>query len=408
MANQDYIAIYPVSPCLQIGDEKINMLENLARFKKQLVESLQGVLNGKKRAVLIRIAHVGISGCGHCENIYQDTQKCYFVPTTEDEESWKKFKKVKYWVNSGQDTQCLESTICCGFHADPLIFAQAPNVGLVKSITYGENDVETMLAWLDIPFKQFGEETPKNSVDAYVLFNSTFLMRDYGISFQVIHGGFRAKDWNDISYFRNNAAQNPGINGVTVNPHWIRGDDEGVLMIVSYEDYEETWFFSLPIAPPPLFFKTMKERTKLQKSTQMINELFKNDYRKRLHSLINELGFNNNYDIRKITAESSSFVEWYRTAGKNKTSNTAQEIDKLKRGEGSRIEVAYRFLTQYGFTPQAIRDLNYSYLDLYLTKPEGEQLKPSWYIAILLLLLIDNYLKNIAPNIGEECRKSIS
>jgi len=402
MANQDYIAIYPTSPCQKIGDEKINMFENLKNFRDELVQSLKRVLDEERQAVLIRIAHVGLTkkdiekvrlenreckAIFYCENVYQYNQRCYFVPTIGDASGIEEFKKVEFWVDSKQGVQCRELTFSYGFHADPLTFAQTPKGVLVKSITYGENDVETSLAWLNLPSEEFGEVTPGKSVDAYVLFNSTFNMRNYGV-FQVIHGGFKAKDWNDISYFKENIEPNENDGPISVNPHWIRGDDKGVLMIVGDE---KTWFFSMPIAPPPFYFYAQRYR-KVKQSTKMINKLLEGDITEQLKKLTNKLGIKDDEVVKEVLA----FVKMYRQGnGEDSNSMIAQSLNT------QRVVAAAKILEEYGFTPQV--KFNHSYLDLYLTKPKDEQLKPSWYIAILLLLLIDTYLVTVKKRFDQKC-----
>jgi len=423
MANQDYIAIYPVSPCLQIGDEKINMFENLAKFKDQLVQSMKGVLEGKRQAMLIRIAHVGLKtgqkelvedkgyyeGISNkqihsCEHIYKAQQTCYFVPIIgKSNEDKGEHSKVGYLVNSGRSTQSPTITYEYGFHADPLIFARISNEenkDLVESITYGENAEETMLAWLEIPFMDFDEETPGNSVDAYVLFNSTFYMADYGIDFQVIHGGFKAEEWDDISCFRRCSELKNYRHRVEVNPHWLRRDSNRILMIIGEES---TWFFSMPIAPPPFFFKTGQGYDKLIKSTQMIKELLQTDYDLRLADLIEKLKLKD-YDNGTVTHEASSFVKWYMNKGEKGNPKIAHNLPILNAINVSKEQVARQFLKEFGFTPQITEeDLNYSHLDLYLTKPKEGWLKPSWYIAILLLLLIDTYHETMKERFEQVC-----
>jgi len=401
MANQDYIAIYPVSPCLQIGDEKINMFENLAKFKDQLVQSLQGVLNGEKRAVLVRIAHVGLKTdekqlindeqilrvVNVCENIYQANQTCYFAPIIGDEKDRERFK-VGYFVNSERSTQSPILTYEYGFHADPLIFARRPNGELVESVTYGEDDPEPRCLWLRDPSDHCGNFAPKNKTDAYVFFNSTFVMRDYGIDFQVIHGGFKAEGWKDISEFRENIDRNKYRDRIEVNPHWVRGDDEGILMIVGDVG---TWFFSMPIAPPPFYFIAQGDR-KVKQSTKIINELLQQDIKEQLTTLKNKLRMKDN----EVVKEALAFVKMYKQ-GKIEDDNSllAQSLYT------QRVVAAARLLEEDSFTPQI--KFNHSYLDLYLTKPKDGQLKPSWYIAILLLLLIDNYINKVGSTFQKIC-----
>jgi len=433
MANKDYIAIYPASPCLQIGDKKIDMFENLRIFKKQLEQSMQGVLSGKRRAVLIRIAHVGLTEKGgrsvekenpqckkifYCEKVYEAQQRCYFVPIIGVENAREYFGNVEYWVNSGQGTQCSTLKYSYGFHTDPLIFARTSDGRLVESITYGEDDVETTLAWLEIPFKEFGEETPRNSVDAYVLFNSTFYMEDYEIDFQVIHGGFKAEEWDDISCFRRCNELKNYRHRVEVNPHWIWRDSYGILMSVGDE---KTWFFSMPIAPPPLYFKAQTNKDKINASKVMIGKLLGNVDSRKLISKASHVLEQLHYDEILLQL----MIDIYRD--REKTSTDSQQSSetiletmlKLKEIEKEvheikdyyqMIQAASKFLNQYGFTPKILYNSdkhlyepNYSYLDLYLTKPEGGQLKPSWYIAILLLLLIDTYLDTVKQRFRQVC-----
>lgn len=377
-----YTAVYPASPKVRIGTRDIDMVENLRKFKEALVQSLKDVLSGNKRAVVIRIAHVGEDG--HCKGIFSERQECIFVPITGDDEQKEPYSKVEYIGVSNECNSCWKY----GCHADPLIFAKKPNGELVESITYGENDVETMIAWIDL-WREKGVDASKE-VDAYVLFNSTLCMDDYKKEFQVIHGGFKAKIWGDISCFRDGKEQCPGFNfrsvadRVEVNPHWLRNDDSNILMIVGDS---ERWFFSMPIAPPPLYFLAQGKK-KIEASNKLIQDLPLQD-EKRVEELVGKVDENKKKWLKL-------FLDAYRGGGYSEIEEIEElvrEYPQMKRGE-----VAEMCLSEIGFTPQW--KWNYSYLDLIITNDRGIVEKPeySWGLGLLLLLIIDSYLRRLGKD----------
>jgi len=239
------------------------------------VSSFNDVLNGRKKAVLIRIAHVGATGRDPIRGVCENDYICKSIPTTSENEP-----TLLRYLSCKEGKPTLESTRIknvdfskpTDFHADPLIYALRIKEGkskLILSLTYGENDVEPKRIWYNfVKEKRWGWST--DNVEAYVLFNSTFTVHNLNI--QLIHGGFKAVMSNPLGCF---GASTPPkyclefqvdentkdgiLERVQVNPHWIRGDFENenisaldfILMMVGNES---SWFFSLPIAPPPLYF----------------------------------------------------------------------------------------------------------------------------------------------------------
>lgn len=85
----DLVAVYPASPIFEINKVKVNIIENLKRFKNSLIESLKRVLGNEERMVFIRMAHVGWSPreakshyLTHCKGIYSQNQQCIFIPNS--------------------------------------------------------------------------------------------------------------------------------------------------------------------------------------------------------------------------------------------------------------------------------------------------------------------------------------
>jgi len=382
-----YIAVYPASPKVRIGKYDINMVENLRNFKKALVQSLNDVLSGNKRAIVIRIAHVGKrkgQPLGYCKGIFSKRQECIFVPITGDDN----YSEVEYEGVSNEHNKRWKY----GYHADPLIFAKKPNGELVRSITYGENDVEPMIAWIDLWKKK---EADVSKIDAYVLFNSTLRMFDYKKKFQVIHGGFKAEIWGDISCFKDSKGQCPKFDfrsvadRVEVNPHWLRkNENSGILMMV---DDSERWFFSMPIAPPPLYFLAQEKEEKIEASKKLIQDLsLQNEERAR--ELLGKVDENQEKWL-KLFLDAYSRGEDFGI--KEKVGELVGKYQRMKREE-----VAEMCLSEIGFTPQCKMEKNYSYLDLVITNDSGIVKEPgySWGLGLLLLLTIDSYLRRLGKD----------
>lgn len=87
-----------------------------------------------------------------------------------------------------------------------MIYAkQEPTREAVLSLTYGENNEEPMLIWLEKPKR----EKDISKIDAYVLFNTTYLVSNYEKELQFIQGGFKAKAWDYIQCFREDYRRYP-------------------------------------------------------------------------------------------------------------------------------------------------------------------------------------------------------
>jgi len=389
-----YSAVYPASPKVHIGTYDIDMVENLRKFKKALAQSLNDVLSGKKRAVVIRIAHVGKGG--HCKGIFSERQECIFVPIIDKKEYYPEeeyYSEVEYVGVSNEHNRPRRKKYA--FHADPLIFAKKPSGELVRSITYGENDVEPMIAWIDLCSKEgkvdVSEIVKHVKIDAYVLFNSTLRMDDYyGEEFQVIHGGFKAEIWGDISFLRGYKEQYPGdlrsvADRVEVNPHWLRkNENSGILMMVGDS---ERWFFSMPIAPPPLYFLA-QGKEKIEASKKLIHDLsLQNEERAR------EL-------LGKVDENQEKWLKLFLDAYCGGEDSGIEEVKELvsEYPQMKREEVAEMCLSEIGFTPQW--KWNYSYLDLVITNEREIVKNPeySWGLGLLLLLTIDSYLRRLGKD----------
>jgi len=392
-----YTAVYPASPKVHIGTYDIDMVENLRKFKKALVQSLNDVLSGNKRAVVIRIAHVGRDG--HCKGVFSERQECIFVPITGDCEQKEPYSEVEYIGVSNEHNKPWKYGYPYGYHADPMIFAKKPNGELVRSITYGENDVEPMIAWIDLWSNERGE-VDVSKIDAYMLFNSTLCMDDYKKKFQVIHGGFKAEIWGDISCFGDGKEQCPKFDfrsvadRVEVNPHWLRGDSDGILMMVGDS---ERWFFSMPIAPPPLYFLAQKKK-KIEASKKLIHDLSLQS-EERIEKLIGKVDENKKEWLKR-------FLDAYR---RGEDFGIRERVEKLVREyrQMVREEAAKICLSEIGLTPQRIWNKEkrrfeekYSYLDLVITNDQKIVKEPgySWGLGLLLLLTIDSYLRRLGKD----------
>jgi len=287
-------AVYPETVEL-ISDSRsrrpINMIDNLKRIICSLASSFDDVLNKRKEAVLIRIAHVGATDKDPIQGWCRNDHICIFIPTSSDEPTCLRY--LSYSKESGKAAaealpiQNMVKPRC--LHADPLIYALKKEKGagekkLILSLTYGEDDLEPKYVWY-----KFVREKNWNTdnIDAYVLFNSSFIVQD-GIGIQLIHGGFKATMWNPLGCFKapqnyclqfrvNEHQKSEILERVQVNPHWIRGDYEDedvdennyILMILGDKE-KENWFFSLPIAPPLLYFLAQRNRNKLDLSRKVI------------------------------------------------------------------------------------------------------------------------------------------
>jgi len=79
------IAVYPSTPQFIFDGKNINLIENLKSFAKNFAESFKNLLDGekKKRALLIRIAHVG--SLGYAEGVFRSNHRIVFIPIIGEE-----------------------------------------------------------------------------------------------------------------------------------------------------------------------------------------------------------------------------------------------------------------------------------------------------------------------------------
>jgi len=478
--NAQLTAVYPASIELEPEPGKrVNVISNLKQFIDDLAKSFRSVLSGEKKAVLIRIAHVGatisnsividnqlvIGKCG-------DGYNCLFVPIPGDVSTCllylvdrKELRRL--YILKDQQKEPIKLPI--DLHADPLIYALKEEGGETKfilSLTYGEDDAEPRHIWYNFVKER---EWSTNNIDAYVLFNSTFIIQD-GIDIQLIHGGFKAVMWNPLSCFKASTPpeyclQFPQVDEhlrsrilerVQVNPHWIRGDykdenvkkDDYILMIVGDES---SWFFSLPIAPPPLYFLAQWKENKINLSRNIIRSRLGRDeeeVRKRVSEVLETYGLNDiPVDMRQLLGrfmvesyyrgEASDFVKAFR----NKVEKIMEEYhnefyDKYRNGCCSkeykdeldikqcakdylaRCHIVPDLIQKFHATPQyrptyedgrIVRYGNYSYLDLVISKKDyencmrcmecisdsGETYRCSiaWVFGLSLLVLLDSYVR---------------
>jgi len=460
------IAIYPSAPQFRFGGKNINLVENLKLFTKEFAESFKNVLSEKKRALLVRIAHVG--SLGYAEGVFKSNHRIVFIPAIGEE------YEAGFIGESGDVHRLVIDPLCCAkakegkrftgipalFHADPLIYyaemeseysyhektyevkESIRNVQL--SVTYGENDVEADAAWLKVLIRNRLDTT---DVDAYVIFNSTFYIDDLNIDLQMIHGGFKALHWSPLgcyidssvsglgcfAFLRNIHNVNEVINRVQLNPHCIRYqeyrgcfNEETILMIVGDEN---SWFFSLPIAPPPLYFLAQEASSKLNLSGNIIRERLgrnENEVEKRVSEVLETYGLNDlPEDIKKGLYE---FLNSYYSGRASNLvvgfKNKVEEIlkrnyEQYKSETNARVWSAFDLLNYFLATPQCrigkkydyirkheyIRYGNYSYLDFLISKkwyedcinnsPNEERYRCSiaWIFGLSLLVLLDSYIR---------------
>jgi len=439
--STEYIAIYPASPIPMSG---VNLKVNLEVFRNSLVESFKKVLNEEKRFLLIRVAHTGLRKKDVKDP--RDLSKCRSIDINESsKEDYCLFKpiesienvKIKYLSNN---TILNQPSYEGGYHTDPIIYyayvekgSEISTKNLSTSITYGENDVEPLYLWLKIVQERClsGED-----IDAYVLFNSTFYIEELKAAFQIIHGGFKALMWNPISCYD---PQRYGgyclrfphikissfniLRRVWGNPHWIRGDHECedvryihsiILMIIGDES---SWFFSLPIAPPPLYFLVPQGEDSIGASKKVIAkrlgligdkdiEKEKKSIEEKFESILSNIASNLGLKEDVLTLTLRFLVENYyyenyyygRPFGiidqfKNDVKNFIKQLN-------DRVYSASAILSAFGATPQCIGNGNYSYLDLLITKDAYDQCRKdgsnvsikiclSWILGLSILVLLN-------------------
>jgi len=437
----EYTAIYPATPIFNIGNNKYDLIENLKKFVESFAKSLKEALNGNKM-VLIRIAHVGESGEGFMRNIYSAMPEAVFVPIQDEPDpNAQGFYRCAEYIGAGVfRPRCADKNEV--LHADPLVFAKRENA-IIESITYGENDVETKLLWYHfIEWKRL--DTSK--IDAYVLFNSTLRIADEECrDLQILHGGFKAIMWNPLGCFKDSAPPNyclqfPQVNvhrskileRVHVNPHWIWGDYEGedvnkysyILMILGDK---ENWFFSLPIAPPPLYFLAQSKKEKIVLSRNMIRARLgrnEDEVRKRVSEVLETYGLNDlPEDVRKGLYEFLN--SYYSEETSNLVVGFKNRVEEILRGNyeqyksetDARVWSTVKLLEYFLAMPQCkieeyeykrkkyIKYGNYSYLDFLINKKwhedcinnssneERYRCSIAWVFGLSLLVLLDSYKK---------------
>jgi len=429
------------------------MVKNLERFRDSLVASFKSVLDGGKKATLIRIAHVGGTEEDSIVGVCED-HICSFIPTSGDVVTClrhlKKEGVVILSLNKGSD---LGKPMC--LHADPLIFALKGGNKAILSLTYGENDVEPKYIW----YKFVREKNwDTNNIDAYILFNSSFIVQD-DIVIQLIHGGFKAAMWNPLGCFKASTPpkycltfpqvdehlRDEVLERVQVNPHWIRGDYEGedvdennyILMILGDKE-KENWFFSLPIAPPLLYFLAQRDKNKLDLSRRVIETRLGRN-RERVSEVLKTYGLNDiPSDIRQLLDifmmksyyygkpldfigafrdEIEEIVEkdsrlFYKECynGCSKKYKNKREIEICAK-DCVELRTVLDLISQFHTTPQyryryRYGRINYSYLDFIVSRDfhdscmkrapnDGERYRCSiaWVFGLSLLVLLDSYIR---------------
>jgi len=469
----EYTAIYPATPIFNIGNNKYNLIENLKKFTEAFAQSLKEALNGNK-IVLVRIAHVGESEEGFMRNIYSSTPESIFLPKRSegkprDYPYAQGFYRCIEYVGAGKyKPRCVKEKKFPNivFHADPLIFARSGGT-LIESITYGEDDAETRYIWRDWIKQQI---TDVSNVDAYILFNSTFRIIDKKSTsrLQMLHGGFKALAWNYLSCIfkeiKGNCLSFRSFKEVSEaeirerfgpNPHTLRITEDEVerewrerriiytdLMILGNK---ESWFFSLPIAPPPLYFLAQGP-DKIEWSREIIiKRLGRN--KDRVRSMVSEVletyGLNGvPGDIRQLLegfivesyyrGEASNFISSFRkgveeTMERNHNKFYESCLEKCSKEYEDREDIrgcakdcvvsqhiVPDLMLQFHVTPQyrvskdrygRIRYSNYSYLDFVVSMDfynscrnsvanDSERYRCSiaWVFGLSLLVLLDSYI----------------
>jgi len=335
------------------------------------------------------------------------------------------------------------------FHADPLIYyakmeseykyhekaceATESIRDVQLSATYGENDVEAEVAWLKTLVDNKLDVT---GVDAYVIFNSTFYIDDLNIDLQMIHGGFKALHWSHLGCYIGSStsdlycfdipsdSRNVVKSRVLLNPHYIRYqeykrrcgekcerecfNEEAVLMIVGDET---SWFFSLPIAPPPLYF-IAQGRVKKEKSKEIIRTRLGDSEREvecRVQNVLKERELDNvpenirqslnEFLVRNYyRGEALDFIEPFRKG--------VEEIIHHNRGK-DRSQIAEEVLARYYATPQIrYSNGNYSYLDLIICR-DYKRCPLAWVFGLSLLVLLDSYVKFVEEQAGSQARSKV-
>jgi len=450
------IAVYPSTPRFRFKDNNINLVENLESFTRNLAESFKNVLKENKRALLIRVAHVG--SLGYMEGVFEPNHRTIFIPIIGEE------YEAGFISESGNIHQLFIDPLCRAkakegkrfrgipalFHADPLIYyaemeseykyyektyEETESIrDMQLSATYGENDVEAYVSWLEALVENKADTT---NVDAYVIFNSTFYIDDLNIDLQIIHGGFKASHWSPLGCYIDSSR--PDLccfdppsdihvvkNRVSLNPHYIRYreyvkngeeweracfNEEATLMIIGDigdKSDKGNWFFSLPIAPPPLYF-IAQGRAKTEKSREIVRRRLgggEEEVRQRVREVLEKRGLN---DVPEGIQQSlGEFLvrNYYRGEASGFIGSFRETVEKILRQGIKRKECAEALLGYYHATPQCIGKGNYSYLDLIISKRayedctkeasnsnEAYRCSIAWVLGLSLLVLLDSYVR---------------
>jgi len=383
---QHHVALYPAGTKIDVKGLRVNLLENLAKFKERLSESMKSVLDGSEKQVLIRIVNVGatrrdldrVSSSNNvsvrelhfCENVLTSSVKCFFLPSTATGGQSEPYLRVGYVASAEGFSQF---TYKRGFHADPLIFAEDDSGNIVASITYGDESREMRYLW---------GKSREPGVDAYLLFSSFLYLRDYRNRILTIHGGLKAEAWCEL---RNCELEEEVLKRIRLNPHVLRGDREGVILVAGGT---ESWFFSVPVAPPPLYFLALPNlgRAKKRGFLKMIRHVFYIRERDVLSEALNRVVTKLQIP-EAISDDLMNFLLTCYAPGKpvGEIRLLHDYIDFC-----SRKGLVELIADKFGLVPQC-RSFSHLNIDLLL-KPNFEKELP-WLTALATLVLIDAYLE---------------
>jgi len=445
----EYTAIYPATPKFTINGRDYNLIENLRKFVESFAQSLKEALSGRK-IILVRIAHVGESNKGFMRKIYSATPETVFVPISSGDEPNEYpnargfYKCIKYIGAGGFEPRCVDNFPDKALHADPLIFAKSGDRH-IESITYGENDVEPKILWYHL-IKEMRLDTSK--IDAYVLFNSTFRIADEEcMDLQILHGGFKATMWNPPGCFEastppeyclpfpqvDKQLRSRMLERVQVNPHWIQGDyvnesvsDFGryILMMIGNES---SWFFSLPIAPPPLYFLAQGSE-KIVRSRSVIRMRLGRDedeVRNKVSEVLETYGLHDlPEDVRKdlyeflnsyYSGEISNLVVSFKKRVEEILKRNYEQYKSKADGRAYTIPELLKYFSaipqckideKYKYKRKYIKYGNYSYLDFLVIKEWREDgvshtsneerysiCTLAWVFGLSLLVLLGSYIR---------------
>jgi len=446
LLNLMLIAVYPRTIELEPEPGRtVNMINNLELFRNSLVASFREVLNGGKKATLIRIAHVGASTedpfVGTCEKVLEKHEDaCIFIPISSCEATFLRHLAKNMPTPIIVNNKPLEGLLC--LHADPLIYA-VKGGRLILSLTYGEDDAEPKYIWYNfVKEKKWGWNT--SNVDAYVLFNSSFIVKD-DIDIQLIHGGFKAVMWNPLGCFKDSRnyclqfqvdehQRSRILERVQVNPHWIRGDYENedvsdfrgyILMIVGddkIEDDKSSWFFSLPIAPhilyPYVYCRSKEEKKekeyckseKLDLAVDIIRSRLgtENGIRERVGGVVELLesdikGDEEREHLEQVRSVLEDMLRSYASGTlspqvESWLGECEKSVKDKKRAALLRLFKEGGIIPKYWFDKERKEHtINASYLDIAIMHPSNYKRRDlgilAWAFGLALIVLIDSYIE---------------